>query len=1123
MKHFLIFIAIFISGTLCAQKKDSTLYYRNQYLANEAKYILNSGDNVKAIQLLLESLPAELNPKNSPIHQESIDLLKHIYYNRDNGSTKIELDGDTFDYKFSPNGKFIAFTSVNKETIDVYLYDISTAELTKLPINPSRNKKVFAISPNSKKLVVAEGGMITEWNIETKKIVSVLKYFTEVFKIEYAPDNEMVYVLGGGNSFVLVSFDDKPSKRIDFGMEGISDFSLSANGKVMLVKGNSQKQLWDMETLSPIGCDLSNINYIEISPCGTRGIVAGKEHKAFTVIDLMSGEELFQITVPVIVEPVYSNDGRYIVGTCSEYYHHGKHMIFDATNGNEVKTCCSYTTYATCAATNYDASMLAKRLPKSLLLFKGVDNEYLIRQNKNILDMDISNDDSMIATCSHDTTAMIWDLNTGKLKAGPLKHPVRSVRRIKFSPHGQSVATLCDNDSIVRMWNTNTGELSEQIIKDKKRINDMEFSSCGKYIYTASDNGYIYKWHVATGAVADSMKIWNSNISKFVFNWEKNVAATVSKENTIAVWNMEKWEKLSGGKDSNMKHKKYVRNVNFSKDGSMLVSTSADSTMVVWSVATGEIVFEPEKFKGQTYDAKFLCNDSILAVSCWDFNVYFYNTQNWEELPIKLNMDRRPDHIAATSDNEYLFVNSVYQPLAKYRKMSGSDVYSYYRSNPLYMKPLSHKDSIEFHLNAIDSLGYAGARDLYEAAFNTRSAQDLFKKRKYDQAYALVIKALDHEPAKELFFDIYYKSKGIVFSNKEAFRSGLSNCGNYIVTAKRDGTVNMLNSTDLKEVYSIRSKKGVQNLRISEDGKQFALYYPQVVELYNLEDGSGPIVEILTERRIIDILFTSGGKIITVEAKIEEKMQRGMCICIRDNKGNIQTEIPFYNMYVSISLSSNGKYMLYSDAMKYIYLWELGDENRLVSTYGVKGTPFNFSAMSKDGKYIANTYGQCNINNGNVSSDIVEIWNTKELKYAMEPLKMENDLASMEFSPCSNFICTVEMEKEKNGNQKISYYKVSNPKPLFEHYNKSGTNSYNKIKFSKDGKYIAIYGWDIVLLDTNGNEVYHRINNTSYVNNLEFINDNKQLLMTTGNGTFIINLIKDSDLQQIIQKEAVNK
>jgi WD40 repeat protein len=179
----------------------------------------------------------------------------------------------------------------------------------------------------------------------------------------------------------------------------------------------------------------------------------------------------------------------------------------------------------------------------------------------------------------------------------------------------------------------------------------------------------------------------------------------------------------------------------------------------------------------------------------------------------------------------------------------------------------------------------------------------------------------------------------------------------------------------------------------------------------------------MTKNSIYDLLFTSGGKVVTIEDKY---------IYIRDIQTKKETEIALKNYCVSCSLSKDGKYLLYSDAMHNSYLWELGEEDKLLATNGATGVPYNICSISENGKYYANTFGQCKIDNGTVSSDIMEIWNTKELKYAMEPVVMEDNIVAMEFSPCGNYICTIEADNNELGTQKVSYFKIGEPKPLFE-------------------------------------------------------------------------------------------
>ncbi|KAG2063115.1 hypothetical protein BDR04DRAFT_1039137, partial [Suillus decipiens] len=67
--------------------------------------------------------------------------------------------------------------------------------------------------------------------------------------------------------------------------------------------------------------------------------------------------------------------------------------------------------------------------------------------------VDISADSTLLASGSLDSTAQIWNLETGKLMAGPFKS-IGSVGAVRFSPDSNKLAVKLDWGMCLEVWNT---------------------------------------------------------------------------------------------------------------------------------------------------------------------------------------------------------------------------------------------------------------------------------------------------------------------------------------------------------------------------------------------------------------------------------------------------------------------------------------------------------------------------------------------------------------------------------------------------------------------------------------------------------------------------------------------
>jgi WD40 repeat protein len=69
--------------------------------------------------------------------------------------------------------------------------------------------------------------------------------------------------------------------------------------------------------------------------------------------------------------------------------------------------------------------------------------------------------------------------------------------KVKFSPRGELLAvTGGDANQVVSVWDIQHGEEVCAFAGHTDRIRSLEWSKDGKYLFTASEDGAIRKWHV---------------------------------------------------------------------------------------------------------------------------------------------------------------------------------------------------------------------------------------------------------------------------------------------------------------------------------------------------------------------------------------------------------------------------------------------------------------------------------------------------------------------------------------------------------------------------------------------------------------------------------------------------
>ncbi len=294
---------------------------------------------------------------------------------------------------------------------------------------------------------------------------------------------------------------------------------------------------------------------------------------------------------------------------------------------------------------------------------------------------ELDGDGKRVLTASHDGTARLWDVETGRQIHALAGHEGR-VTHAAFSPDGRRVATASE-DRTVRLWNSDTGELiralrspadpddrnpSDQAyyvafspdgkrmaaafswvgavlwdVKSGERIAVLPpapgregreyvvhvlFSPDGRYLVTTDRFGGIARlWDGRTGQPMGDLAGHTGGHYSAAFNHDGTLLVTASADRTARVWDVRRREQkalLEG-------HKGKVFHAAFSPDGERVVTVSADRTARLWELASGRST----ELKGHSDDvrhAAFSPLGDYLATSARDDTVRIWDGRTGEPL-----------------------------------------------------------------------------------------------------------------------------------------------------------------------------------------------------------------------------------------------------------------------------------------------------------------------------------------------------------------------------------------------------------------------------------------------------------------------------------------------------------
>lgn len=249
-----------------------------------------------------------------------------------------------------------------------------------------------------------------------------------------------------------------------------------------------------------------------------------------------------------------------------------------------------------------------------------------------------SPDGSRLVSSGIDGAIVIWNASTLEPEGPSLIGHTAAVVSAVFSPDGQYLASgscsafhqrgACTRGEVI-IWNLETGE-PVRVIDDTVGFSQaLAFSPDGRLL-SVNDclrvevagvcvEANVKLFEVATGEPVLDLPGHSAFVWSAAFSPDGQVLATGSADNTIILWDVATGEPI-GSTLSN--HGGPVRRVSFSPDGSRLVSASFDNTVILWDVASGQAIGGPlAVYTNNAVDAAFSPDAEQVASASLDGSI----------------------------------------------------------------------------------------------------------------------------------------------------------------------------------------------------------------------------------------------------------------------------------------------------------------------------------------------------------------------------------------------------------------------------------------------------------------------------------------------------------------------
>ena len=470
--------------------------------------------------------------------------------------------------------------------------------------------RVMALSPDGKVVMSgSDDGELLVWDVGKQELIRTLTHHGRAVKrIVFSPSGDAVVTTSDDNNGVLWSF---PSLDVKLKLTGhnagekINSVAFSDDGKFLVTCGTDKTAIvWNISESRQVGVLRGHTDFVNAAVFHPRNssIVTVSNDATVRVWDLPS---LRAIKVlhghrDAVVNAVFSRtddrmvsisfDGKPIEWrtddwtalakfegnesgvSSAEFSPEGKTLLFVF----EKESAQLYGLEQAPKQPSGDADDQTRALPEYLATHSLDAHSEVIRSGH------FNHDGTLVVTAADDNSVRVWDVLSGRL-VGTLRGHLGPVIDARFSNDGRTIITASE-DKTVRLWRLLLR--SETVLPHDDSINSVSFSPRGDTIATVASS-HVYLWAANGRKITeleghrDQTPVWRAD-----FNFDGSKLVTSGDDTTVVVWTRsgDNWEQQLPTQRVLRGHKRFVSTARFDSPGQRVVSSSGDKTAIIWDV-----------------------------------------------------------------------------------------------------------------------------------------------------------------------------------------------------------------------------------------------------------------------------------------------------------------------------------------------------------------------------------------------------------------------------------------------------------------------------------------------------------------------------------------------------------
>lgn len=258
-------------------------------------------------------------------------------------------------------------------------------------------------------------------------------------------------------------------------------------------------------------------------------------------------------------------------------------------------------------------------------LFDATSGKLLFKYDGHtqiIWGMAFSPDGSLLCTAARDNTARIWDTRDGR-QVHVLTEHTGWVNWASFSPDGSRVVTSSDDGTAI-VWEVSSGRRLMTLSGHTGFAGNATFSPDGSRISTSDSACVLRLWDAHSGELAATLRghadhtghVWCTQ-----FSHNGRLLLSASADGTARLWDVASGSPLQVLRG----HTGAVKDAVFSRDGTRVVTGAQDRTAIVWDVATGDRIGTMVGHANEVRGARFTDDDRMIATCSYDGSVRLWD------------------------------------------------------------------------------------------------------------------------------------------------------------------------------------------------------------------------------------------------------------------------------------------------------------------------------------------------------------------------------------------------------------------------------------------------------------------------------------------------------------------